>query len=84
MRAVLTLLFAAGCSQPLYFEHVSTLTHETDGVVLHGESGQATAGMSDQVCTVQTTGGNAGVVVDYDFTEGAEHVEDMFLSLIHI
>ena len=77
MRAVLTLLFAAGCSQPLYFEHVSTLTHDTSGVVLHGESGQATAGMADQVCTVQTTGNNAGVLVDYDFTDEREYVDDL-------
>jgi len=60
------------------FEHVTTLTHSTLGITLNETGWQASAGMSDQICTVQTQGEWAGVVADYDFTDSAEDVQDEF------
>jgi len=60
------------------FEHVTTLTHSTLGITLNETGWQASAGMSDQICTVQTQGQWAGVVADYDFTDSAEDVQDEF------
>ncbi|MEL6344808.1 MAG: hypothetical protein AAFV53_16945 [Myxococcota bacterium] len=82
MRVSLSImaLFAAGCQQDLLFEHVSTLVHSTDGLVVHQGGELATAGMGDQVCTVRAIGDETqlGVIVDYDFTMGQEAVQDQF------
>jgi hypothetical protein len=72
-----SLLLTAGCSS-LSVEHVSTLTHATKGVLLHAD-GQATTGIGGMVCTVQATGSvdEIGVMEDIDFTDAAEHVQDL-------